>query len=196
MKLLPERLYHVYNQGNNKEPLFKDEQDYLLFLNKVREQLVSVANIVSYCLMPNHFHFLIDTNLKSVEELKIGSLILSRLTNAFRLMQSEYAQDFNRKYNRTGSLFRQKTKYKELETGKHAFVCFHYIHQNPLKAGLVKRLEDWNYSSFKDYAGTRNGKLPQKKLASNLIGISLETFMQDSHLLIDDGLIDELGLEF
>jgi putative transposase len=196
MKLLPERLYHVYNQGNNKEPLFKDSQDHLLFLNKIREHMVPVANIVAYCLMPNHFHFLIDTNHKSIEEIKIGSLILSRLTNAFRLMQSEYAQDFNRKYTRTGSLFRQKTKYKELETGKHAFVCFHYIHQNPLKAGLVKRLENLKYSSFKEYAGIRNGKLPQKELASNLIGISLETVVQDSYLLIDDGLIDELGLEF
>ncbi len=65
------------------------------------------------------------------------------------------------------------------------FNCFHYIHQNPLVAGLVKNLEDWNFSSFKDYAGKRNGTLCNKSLAVKFCSYDPETFINTSHQLIE-----------
>ena len=53
----------------------------------------------------------------------------------------------------------------------YPFICFHYIHQNPLKAGLVKRMEDWEMGSFQDYAGLRNGTLCNRKIAQELLCI-------------------------
>jgi|TARA_R100000027_G_C2235254_1_gene90369 REP element-mobilizing transposase RayT len=105
--------------------------------------------------MPNHYHFLIYTNQKSIEPVKLGLLESQVLKNCFRLLNSRYSTEYNNKYSRTGSLFRQKTKFKILENRKdnYPFICFNYIHQNPLKAGLVKKMEDWKYSSFQDCLG-------------------------------------------
>ena len=59
--------------------------------------------------------------------------------------------------------------------------CFHYIHQNPLMAKLVSRLEDWDYSSFKDYAGLRDGKLCRKDLANTYCDYQPDNFMAKSY---------------
>lgn len=195
MKIQSEKLYHVYNQGNNKELIFGDRADYLLFLEKVKLFLAPEATVLAYCLMPNHFHFLLETTKRSCEEIKIGSLFLTRLTNAFRLVQSNYAQIYNKKYARTGSLFRQKTKFKELETSYSAFICFHYIHQNPIKAQLVMKLEDWEFSSFKDFANIRSGLLPNKEHAFLLLEIDEKNFVENSYKVISPELIEKLGLE-
>jgi hypothetical protein len=106
---------------------------------------------------------------------------------------SGYARVYNKLYNKSGSLFRQKTKVKclsDVPSGSayslqdYYFNCFHYIHQNPLRAGLVKRLEDWEFSSFKDYAGVRNGTLCNKELAKKYCSYHPETFIKTSYQII------------
>ena len=62
----------------------------------------------------------------------------------------------------------------------------HYCHRNPMNAGLVKKIEDWPYSSFLDYAGFRNGQLCNKSLLMNLTGYNLKNFYSDSYGVIDD----------
>lgn len=103
-------IYHIYNQGNNKETIFQERVDYLRFIGKVRTLVYPNASILTYCLMPNHFHFMVFTNLNSVEKIKVGNIELTNLSNSFRLLLSEYAKEYNLKYNRSGSLFRAKTK--------------------------------------------------------------------------------------
>jgi hypothetical protein len=99
---------------------------------------------------------------------------------------------YNNCYHKTGSLFKQKTKIKCLSDiiispgSTHAyqdyyFNCFHYIHQNTYKAGIVKFLEDWQYSSFKDYALLRNGTLCNKKMAKKFCSYDPETFVKTSY---------------
>lgn len=89
--------------------------------------------------MPNHFHVIILRTEKSNENLRIGSLNLTRITNDFRLILSEYAQDFNKKYNRIGSLFRQKTKYKFVDNTNPKYLnnLIFYVLSNPLDGKLV-----------------------------------------------------------
>lgn len=77
MKVQPEKLYHVYSQGNNKELIFGDRADYLLFLEKIKLFLAPESTILAYCLMPNHFHFLLEATKRSCEEIKVGSLFLN-----------------------------------------------------------------------------------------------------------------------
>ncbi|TAF67270.1 MAG: transposase [Cytophagales bacterium] len=196
MKLISNQLYHIYNQGNNQETIFLEKDDYLNFLFSARNLLLTHSDILAYCLMPNHFHFLVDVTEKSVQEIKLGGIFVNQLTNAFRLLLSNYAQDFNKKYNRSGSLFRQKTKgkcLKNIEANKnYPLICFHYIHQNPLKAKLVEKMEDWDFSSFKDYAKYRNGTFINKELAFKYLPIYPNSFYDDSYKIIDDDLIDGL----
>jgi hypothetical protein len=95
------------------------------------------------------------------------------ITNGFRLLQSSYAKGINKEQNRTGNLFQQKTKAKCTNDAEdYSLIAFHYIHQNPVIAGLVKNPRDWQHSSFNDYAGFRNGALCEKQKAYELLGLA------------------------
>ena len=194
MKLVANCIYHIYNQGNNQETVFREREDYLRFLHKYRAMVAPYCNTFSFCLMPNHFHFLINTTEKSVEKLQLGGIQIHKLTDCFRKLLSEYAREINDKYNRTGSLFRQKTKAKlTIDTeADYTFTCFHYIHQNPYRAKLVAKMEDWEFSSFQDYLTIRNGSLCKRELAKQLIEIHTNTFYEDSYQVIPDDIIQKL----
>ncbi len=187
-------IYHIYNQGNNREKLFYGDEDYIRFLNLCRKYISPNCNILAYCLMPNHFHFLIYANENSAEIRRVGHLSLCALSNGFRLLQSTYAQYINSRENRTGSLFRQKIKAKSLDNGdkSYGWIAFNYIHLNPLKAGLVQDLKYWKFSSFLDYAGLRNGTICNKQLAFELIGIDIKNFIRDTYSEFDDGKIKKI----
>ena len=141
--------------------------------------------------MPSHFHFLLATDIKCTETVTQGNLKLDIITNGFRKLLSSYSRISNKKYSMSGSLFRQKTKAKCLSSEHRPTqwdyynTCFHYIHQNPIKAGITTMLEDWEYSSFRDYAGLRNGTLINKKMAEEICGIRQEFFLKESYSLIE-----------
>ena len=145
--------------------------------------------------MPNHFHLMIYCDDRILNFKKQGGLEIDVLTNGIRKLLSGYARIYNSRHHQSGSLFRQKTKSKCLsdinfnygvkQQDDYYFNCFHYIHQNPLKAGLVKKLDDWEYSSFKDYAMLRNGTLCNKSLAAKFCSFEPETFIHTSYEIID-----------
>lgn len=197
MKFIADNLYHIYNQGNNRQQIFSCHQDYLTFLREIRICISPHTELIAYCLMPNHFHLMTYVDDRVDQMIKQGGLILDPLTNGIRRLLSGYTRIFNKRYDFSGSLFRQKTKSKclsdiDIHTSPKFSIedycvnCFHYIHQNPLKAGLVNRIEDWEYSSFRDYAGLRNGSLCNKELAAKHCYYSKETFLADSYQLVDD----------
>lgn len=119
---------------------------------------------------------------------QIGGIFMNKVTNGFRLLLSDYAQKINEQQKRSGALFRPKTKVKLVETHDEFYpsICFHYIHQNPVKANLATKIEQWTYSSFNDYAGFRNGTLCNQESATQLMNISKETFYEDSCKIVDE----------
>ncbi|MGB1217499.1 MAG: transposase, partial [Saprospiraceae bacterium] len=166
MNFEPETIYHIYNQGNNKQTIFFNDENYLFFLKKMRKYLLPHCEVLAYCLMPNHFHWLVW--VKEAESISPKR----SLNEDIGTMLSSYTRAINKRENRSGSLFRPKTKAKpfiinEFMTVDHkdwnkldyANYCFQYIHQNPVKAQLVTKAEEWIYSSAKDYAGLRKGTL-------------------------------------
>lgn len=196
MYFIPDNLYHIYNQGNNKQPIFLNNDDYLIFLREIRLLILPHCEIISYCLMPNHFHIIVYTDKRIAALKKQGSVLIDPLSNGIRKLLSGYARIFNKKYHRSGSLFRQKTKSKLLSddlviAGTNLSVidyctnCFHYVHLNPFKANLVKNLEDWEFSSFKDYAGLRNGSLCNKELAAKFCSYFPANFLKETYDHLD-----------
>jgi putative transposase len=176
MEFYNNSIYHIYNQGNNSETTFRDKDDYFAFLRKLDFHLKPNCTILTYCLMPNHFHIIILASEKSTEKVKIGSLELTRVTNALRLILSEYAQDFNKKHNRTGSLFRQKTKFKLADNTEPQYLknLIYYVLSNPFEIKDVNKLEDWHFSSFRDLLGLRNGRLIDKELCKEVFQLTDE----------------------
>ena len=192
-------IYHIYNQGNNRQPIFFEREHYLFFLQKMRAYLLPFCDILSYCLMPNHFHLMVE-----VKSTGSGGATLSRtptinptsspsdsLNKSIGILLASYTRAINKQQNRSGSLFRSKTKAEcitkpegitpsfyrtsvgtiinthHIET-HYPQVCFNYIHQNPVKAGFVNQAEGWEFSSCRDVCGMRHGTFIAKELISEL----------------------------
>ena len=188
MQLQQDELYHIYNQGNNKQPIFFQERNYHYFLNQVNKFIKPYCDVIAYCLMPNHFHFLVQTNSFGAAKIKHGNVEITNLSNGFRRLQSSYAQAINKQENRSGSLFRQNTKSKLIadNSNDYLFTCFNYIHQNPMKAGLVQKMEDWEFSSFNEYLNRSENTICSKEIAAKYLDIHSNTFYEDSYKVIDE----------
>ncbi|MDQ3018263.1 MAG: transposase [bacterium] len=148
----PKNFYHIYNRGNNKQNIFIDQNDYLFFLLKLcsilgltKSQIVSYRaqslpkdsfTILSYCLMPNHFHILIRQN----ENIPIGKLMSKLCTS--------YSKYFNKKYARSGALFQDQFKSIIVSTDSYLFWLTLYIHLNPVRAFLAIKPQDYKWSSY------------------------------------------------
>jgi REP element-mobilizing transposase RayT len=178
MKLIPEALYHIYNRGNQKQPIFFQERNFEFFKKKVHSGLNQQLDILAYCLMPNHFHFLVFTK-PSFDNVKFS--------NAFRVLLSSYTRAIQKQENFIGSLFQQNSKAKEISNRDYAPTCFHYIHQNPLRSGLIAKLEDWPHHSFSEYWNDHPG-ICNTKLGRELLDLpeSREDFYRESYEVIRD----------
>ena len=192
-------IYHVFNRSINFEPLFRSEDNYAYFLRKVKRTLSPYAEMLCYCLMPDHFHFLLKpTELgcgpspslkiagKGEDEIQQHQQFLS---HQFKVLLSSYAKAYNKRYNRRGSLFQAHTKAKpgytdflpeELapDNGEpftryvlYLQTCFHYIHDNPVKAHLAAQPTDWPFSSARDYAGLSDSGICNYALTARLLNI-------------------------
>ena len=158
MRFEENSIFHVYNQGINRQPIFFTEANYHFFLRKMRSHLLPYADLLCYCLMPNHFHWLIMPKAEGLQVLDPNKPELSkvqRLCRSIGTLLGSYTQAINRQEERTGSLFRAKTKAKDgwvdafvtidgekshlffRPDNDYARQCFEYIHQNPVKAGIV-----------------------------------------------------------
>ncbi|MBW7840900.1 MAG: transposase [Chitinophagaceae bacterium] len=188
MHFVPNEVYHIYNRGNNRQKVFFSEENYLFFMRKMEAQLIPFCEILVWCLMPNHFHLIISTNESSCKPRNsFGTGSVQELSYRIGIMLSSYAQAVNKQHGTSGSLFQLKTKAKILTGSKNAkdkdylVNAMHYCHQNPLRAGLVKKIEDWPYSSFPGYCRIKEDDITNKQLLLDLTGYSLDTFYSDSY---------------
>ncbi|MES2704710.1 MAG: transposase [Bacteroidota bacterium] len=189
-------LLHVYNRGNNKQQIFFNEENYYFFREKIKKHVAPACDIIAYCLMPNHFHLLLHINEVSCEPCTIGNLKTTWLQNNIRILQSSYAAAINNQFKRTGSLFQQRAKYKlltssDIHSKTYAEVCYHYIHQNPLKAGLINKMEDWKFSSFNEYAFGTEG-ICNLELATAIFNIDQHKFYEISYRSLDSNLTSRI----
>jgi REP element-mobilizing transposase RayT len=172
MNFKNEGSYHVYNRGNNKQQIFFCRADYLHFLRLCHKYVAPRSQILAWCLMPNHFHFLLQVDAIGLTPFKQGGNEMPLLSNGFQLLESSYAKMINKRDSRTGSLFQQKTKSKWMADNAYSANAFWYTHYNPVEAGLVMRMQDWEYSSYLDFCNARRTTLCNVELAKNLIGLS------------------------
>jgi putative transposase len=108
MNFTEKDIYHIYNRGNNSQQLFFEEENYIHFIKLGKKFLSPNCEILAWCLMPNHFHFLIYANEKSVQYPPSKNIPIQQLSESIRLLLSSYTKAINKKYIRTGSLFQQR----------------------------------------------------------------------------------------
>ncbi|MGB7784482.1 MAG: hypothetical protein WBL27_00125 [Salinimicrobium sp.] len=145
-KLEPGNYYHIYNRGNNGGALFFENENYLYFLRLYEKYMASIANTLAWCLMKNHFHFLIY--FKEKEEILKNELLIKEPSRQLSHLFNSYPQAVNRKYGRTGSLFERPFERKKIDSEKYLKQLILYIHNNPVNHNVVENVEDYKWSSY------------------------------------------------
>ena len=184
----PNTFHHVYNRGNGKMDIFKDTQDFSNFykrleivIGKSQNAMVPIVqwaplritrfakdkfSLLSYSLMPNHFHFLIRQN----SDIPVSNFI-SKLC-------SSYEKYFNKKYGHVGGLFQDQFKSVLIENDSYLLWLSAYIHQNPVVAGLVRDIKDYPYSSYPDYCSSREAGITDKNLILGIFNNNYEKYQE------------------
>jgi REP element-mobilizing transposase RayT len=139
----PESIYHVYSRGSNQQAIFAFDSDRADFLDCVTRVIrVHELTCFAYCLMPNHYHLLIETSQPS-------------LSDAMKALNGRYALRFNRRYGRSAHLFKNRFGAVLQETEEQFRWTLRYIVCNPVTSGLCAKPEEWPWSSYGACAGIR-----------------------------------------
>lgn len=201
-KFVSGNIFHIYNRGNNKEKIFFDEQDYKAFLFRIglclgfteeelnKQKLIAMPysriritnteknnfKIHAFCLMPNHFHLMIE---------QTGDILISKLISK---LCTSYSKFINKKYKRVGHVFQDKFKAVLVENSPQSMWLPCYIHMNPVKDGLVKHPGKYNWTSYNDYASDRNLPIVNKEFLIGTFGDKNNFIKQTLNFSVKDGL--------
>lgn len=193
-KNLPGLFHHIMSQGINKEYIFKDDnlKDKYRNILKDKKQQNNV-NIIAYCIMDNHVHLLV--NIQKIEE----------MCKFMQQVNTTYAKFYNKFYNRVGYVFRNRYLSKPILDEEHLKRCVVYIHRNPVVAKMVKKEDEYKFSSYNEYLKCKNeekliysnsseilfGKMSIKELKKEFKGIHN---CKDSELAIFNGFEEKIEI--
>lgn len=138
-------IYHIMLRGINRQQIFEDPEDCEKFLAILADCKITCGyEIYAYCLMGNHVHLLLKEGIESLEQV-------------FKRICGKFVYWYNAKYQRAGHLFQDRFKSEPVDSQEYLLTVVRYIHQNPVKAGICKKVSDYTYSSYAEYLG--NGEL-------------------------------------
>jgi REP element-mobilizing transposase RayT len=173
-------VYHVMMRGINRQTIFEDEEDYEKFLQTILNYKVKCGyKIHAYCLMSNHVHLLIKVGKEPLEQI-------------MRRICGSYVYWYNWKYQRVGNLFQDRFKSEVVEDDTYFLHVQRYIHQNPVKAGLVNDVEYYRWSSYNEYI--EKGRIIDCSLLLEMFNDNQERSKQDfiefNHTINNDHFLD------
>lgn len=205
--------YHIYNRGINKETIYKTEENYHFFLRKWKALILPFFDVGAYCLMPNHFHFLVwvkPVSPKIMEAVKQQGTEKSKkfineeityndfLEDQFKRLFSSYALAFNTQEARTGSLFQKRFKRVIVSSEAKLLHLLAYIHHNPIHHRFVQNYEDWKFSSYAVYLSEKpTGIIRDAVLSwfSEDLGMAQQLFLKFHEEFKLDNHLEELYLD-
>ncbi len=142
----PGAIFHIYNRGVARQRIFYSRDECGLFLALMRSKLDPVADVLSYCLIPNHYHLTLRLKREA-------------LSKAMQKFMTSFVKQINAAHGRCGPLFQGRFESIPVTSDAQLVHLTVYHHLNPLAAGLVERARDWQFSSYPDYLGKRAGSL-------------------------------------
>ena len=128
---------HIIQRGNNRTKIFLATEDYRFFIKLLQEsRLKHPCQLYGYCLMPNHFHLIVNPQ-------PTGNVSLF-----MKLLGGKYVRYFNKKYDRTGTLWENRFRSFLIGREQYFIRCLRYIETNPVRSGLVKTPDSYQWSSY------------------------------------------------
>ncbi len=187
--LLPGEKYHVLSRAVGNEELFLTGENYRFFLSRFDRYISPVADTYCYCLLSNHFHFLVQIKeaaslinwlKKPVDEEKLPVLVMRQ----FSKLLNSYAKSFNIAQSRKGGLFMDYMRRVKVETDGQLAATAFYIHKNPVHHGYCSSIEEWKWSSYTEILSEQRTKLLRTDLLECFGGITAfkEYHQQSVHL--------------
>jgi putative transposase len=158
--LVPGRVYHIYNRGNNRENIFREERNYRFFLERYAHHVGPVTDTFAYCLLRNHFHLLV--RILPEAEWPDDRPPSQRFANLF----NSYTKAINRACERTGSLFQKPVRRIEVGSERHSAALVCYIHRNPQMHGFTADFRSYPHSSYGALLGERPTRLARAEALS------------------------------
>lgn len=148
--------YHIFNRGWNKQVIFFNDGNYVYLLKKIKDSILKYGvTIIAYCLMPNHYHFLLRQETDQPLSVWIQWLF------------NGYVQAINKQLHRSGTLFQGRAKHILIDNDAYLIHLVRYIHYNPVDSNLVKKPGDWQYSNYLEWVGKRKGTLVDQGFIQN-----------------------------
>ncbi len=186
--LQPGRYYHIFNRGNNREDLFREERNYAYFLQLYAKYIHPIADTCAYCLMRNHFHVLLKIREVERKTSQVSQtcevLDTPRVSQHFSNFFNAYSKAINKAYARTGSLFEERFGRIEVTSERYFAQLVFYIHFNPQKHGFVDDFREWPWSSYHSLYAIGETKLDRDKVL-NWFGGSAQ------YKALHQGLVEE-----
>jgi REP element-mobilizing transposase RayT len=160
-------IYHIMLRGINQQVIFEEDEDYTKFIDTLETyKAVSGYKVFAYCLMSNHIHILIKVEKEDID------LIMKRIAGS-------YVYWYNWKYYRKGHLFQDRFKSEPVENDEYFLTVLRYIHQNPLKAGIVEKIDEYEYSSYNEYVSGESSLIDREFVYSLLSKENFEEFNRE-----------------
>ncbi|RYY34185.1 MAG: hypothetical protein EOP46_14265 [Sphingobacteriaceae bacterium] len=163
------KFYHIYNRTIDKQPMFRNDGNFEFFLKKYNEYLSPVSSTYAYCLLGNHFHFLIQ--VKDVQEISanlkvtFGEKTLHDIvSHRFRKFFQSYALAFNKQHDRIGTLFQTPFKRVLIDNDNYFTKLVYYIHANPQNHKLIDDFREWKWSSYERIMIDKPSALKKKEV--------------------------------
>ena len=155
---------HLIVRGNNRSLMFRDDADRCIFLGFLERALADCAcDLHAYVLMPNHVHFLATGHVQG------------ELSELIQRIGTKFARLMNLRWDRTGTLFEGRFRSSLVDSESYLLACMRYIDLNPVRAGMVRRPEDFRWSSYSSNAtGAPGGYLVPHEIYLRLGGTSEE----------------------
>ncbi len=170
-----DKYYHIYNRGINGGLLFRNDDNMNYFLKLVEKYLSEKITILSYCLLKNHYHFLVRINVD-------GELATQAFSNLF----NAYAKAFNKQQGRTGSLFEKHFKRKHISSEEYLKNTILYIHKNPENHKIVSDLKKYEYSSYNSIVNNQSKIISIKEVISLFDDLENFVFIHKKDLEIEE----------
>jgi putative transposase len=156
--------YHLFNRGNNREPIFLERNNYLFFLQRIHQYLVPVLDVLAYCLMPTHYHLLVLIKGQPQTSEVSETSEVSPVSGAMMRFSVSYTKAMNKRYDRVGSVFQGAFQAKRVDSDAYLMHLSRYVHLNPVLARCGTVPEEWEFSSYPEYIGLREGTLPKPEV--------------------------------